>query len=230
MDQLKCTVIIPAAGKGKRMKHHQHKQYIELKGKPILVYTLEAFMRCDAITHIIIVVGQGEVDYCKQEIVQPYSLDKVISVIEGGKERQDSVYEGIKCIPQETDIVLIHDAARPFIQEEHIISTIKEANKSGACVLGVKVKDTIKVVNNEGNIISTPNRDMLWAIQTPQTFKKEIIKEAYEQAIKYKFVATDDAMVVEKYADTTVTIVEGSYGNIKITTQEDLMVANALDL
>lgn len=230
MNQLKCTVIIPAGGKGKRMNHYKSKQYIELKGKPILEHTLEVFMRCKAIQHIIIVVGKGEVDYCKQAIIKRHSLDKVIDVVEGGKERQDSVYEGIKCVPDETDIVLIHDAARPFIKEEHILATIEEAYTSGACVLGVRVKDTIKVVNHENHIVDTPNRRMLWAIQTPQTFKKDIINEAYDQAIKDKFVATDDAMVVEKYSNTAIKIIEGSYSNIKITTPEDLMIANVLDL
>ncbi len=228
MNQLKCAVIIPAAGKGKRMNYNKSKQYIELKGKPILVHTLEVFMRCEAIHHIIIVVGKGEVDYCKQEIVEGHGLEKVLHVIEGGKERQDSVYEGIKCVPDKTDIVLIHDAARPFIKEEHINATIREAYIGGACVLGVKVKDTIKVANHEDYIIDTPNRNMLWAIQTPQTFKKEVIQEAYVQAIKDKFVATDDAMIVEKYSDRAVKIVEGSYDNIKITTQEDLIIAKSL--
>lgn len=227
MNNLQCTVIIPAAGKGKRMNHSTSKQYIELKEKPILVHTLEVFEKCKEISDIILVVGKDEIDYCKKQIIEKYRFEKIIYVIEGGKERQDSVYEGIKKVPDKTDIVLIHDGARPFINHNHIKETIIVAYKYHACVLGVRVKDTIKVIDKDNNIVDTPDRNTLWSIQTPQTFKKKLIQSVYDKAIEDKYVATDDSMLVEKYSDVKVKIVEGPYSNIKITTQEDLVFGNS---
>lgn len=225
MSDIKSTVIIPAAGKGKRMNTKKSKQYIELLDKPILVYTIEAFEKCDQIDNIIIVVGEDEIEYVKKDIMEKYHLKKVISIVKGGKERQDSVYEGIKNVPQDTDIVLIHDGARPFIDKETIIRTIDTANECSACVVGVKVKDTIKTVNNNNIIIDTPNRNSLWAIQTPQAFKKELIIRAYNKAKVEGIKATDDSMLIEQCSNTQVKIVEGAYSNIKITTKEDLIFA-----
>lgn len=225
MNNVKCTVIIPAAGKGKRMKNDKSKQYIELDGKPILAYTIDVFEKCNEIQNIILVVGKDEVDYCRKEIVEKYNYQKIIAILEGGKERQDSVYEGIKKVPEDSDIVLIHDGARPFIGAEQIKQTIDDGIKYGACVLGVKVKDTIKVVDDDNNIVDTPNRNNLWAIQTPQTFKKELIALAYQKAQNDNYCATDDSMLVEKYLDIKIKIVEGLYSNIKITTIEDLIIA-----
>ncbi|WP_193774561.1 2-C-methyl-D-erythritol 4-phosphate cytidylyltransferase [Vallitalea guaymasensis] len=225
MNNVQCTVIIPAAGKGKRMKNDKSKQYIELDGKPILAYTIDAFEKCNEIQNIILVVGKDEVDYCRKEIVEKYNYQKIIAILEGGKERQDSVYEGIKKVPEDSDIVLIHDGARPFIGAEQIKQTIDDGIKYGACVLGVKVKDTIKIVDDDNNIVDTPNRNNLWAIQTPQTFKKELIALAYQKAQNDNYCATDDSMLVEKYLDIKIKIVEGLYSNIKITTIEDLIIA-----
>ncbi|GMQ60136.1 2-C-methyl-D-erythritol 4-phosphate cytidylyltransferase [Vallitalea sediminicola] len=225
MKDIQCTVIIPAAGKGKRMNDNRCKQYIELEGKPILAYTIDVFEKCDEIQNIILVVGKGEVDYCRKKIVEKYNYGKIISIVEGGKERQDSVYEGIKKVPESSHMVLIHDGARPLIGTDQIKGTIDNGIKYGACVLGVKVKDTIKVVDDNNNIVDTPSRNKLWAIQTPQTFKKELITLAYEKAQNDNYVATDDSMLVEKYLDIKVKIVEGLYSNIKITTIEDLTIA-----
>ncbi|GMQ63155.1 2-C-methyl-D-erythritol 4-phosphate cytidylyltransferase [Vallitalea maricola] len=225
MNNVQCTVIIPAAGKGKRMKHDKSKQYIEIDGKPILAYTIDAFEKCDEIQNIILVVGKEEVDYCRKEIVEKYKFQKIIAILEGGKERQDSVYEGIKKVPEDSDIVLIHDGARPFVGAEQIKQTIDNGIRYGACVLGVKVKDTIKVVDDDNNIVDTPNRNNLWAIQTPQTFKKELITLAYQKAQNDNYCATDDSMLVEKYLDIKIKMVEGIYSNIKITTTEDLVIA-----
>jgi 2-C-methyl-D-erythritol 4-phosphate cytidylyltransferase len=225
MDNLKCTVIIPAAGKGKRMNQDKSKQYIELDNKPILAYTIEVFEECNKINDIILVVGKEETDYCRKEIVDKYNFKKVIYILEGGRERQDSVYEGIKKVPKDSDIVLIHDGARPFIGDNEIEETINNGIKYSACVLGVRVKDTIKVVDEDQNIIDTPTRNNLWSIQTPQTFKKELITSAYESAQKDNYIATDDSMLVEKYSNIKVKIVEGLYSNIKITTPEDLIIA-----
>lgn len=221
---IKTTVIIPAAGQGKRMGSDEKKQYLNLKGKPILVHTLEVFDKCTKINNIILVVGKGEVEYCKEEIVKKYKINKISSIVEGGKERQDSVYEGLKKIPDETDIVLVHDAARPFIQEGDIHNIITQTVKNKACVLGVKAKDTIKIVNKNNKIVDTPNRDLLWLVQTPQVFSKDIIMSAYNKAMVESFKATDDSMIVERYSDVQVKMVEGSYTNIKITTQDDLII------
>ena len=170
-------------------------------------------------------VGKDEVDYCRKKIVEKYNYQKIIAILEGGKERQDSVYEGIKKVPEDSDIVLIHDGARPFIGTEQIKQTIDGGIRYGACVLGVKVKDTIKVVDDDNNIVDTPNRNNLWAIQTPQTFKKELIALAYQKAQNDNYCATDDSMLVEKYLDIKIKIVEGLYSNIKITTIEDLIIS-----
>jgi 2-C-methyl-D-erythritol 4-phosphate cytidylyltransferase len=225
MNNLRCTVIIPAAGQGKRMNSSISKQYIALNDKPILVHTLECFEKCPDISNIILVVGKGEIPHCQKEIIEKYSFKKIINIIEGGKERQNSVYEGIKIVPEETDIVLIHDAARPLVSTNDIKKTIICAIEYEACVLGVKVKDTIKVVDNNKNIIDTPNRIALWSIQTPQVFKKELISLVHHLAAKDKYIGTDDSMLVEKYSNKKVRIVEGSYSNIKITTREDLIFA-----
>lgn len=221
---IKTTVIIPAAGQGKRMGSDGKKQYLNLKGKPILVHTLEVFDKCTKINNIILVVGKGEVEYCKEEIVKKYKINKISNIVEGGKERQDSVYEGLKKIPDETDIVLVHDAARPFVKEVDIHNIITQTVKNKACVLGVKAKDTIKIVNKNNKIVDTPNRDLLWLVQTPQVFSKDIIMSAYNKAMVESFKATDDSMIVERYSDVQVKMVEGSYSNIKITTQDDLII------
>lgn len=226
MNNIKSTVIIPAAGKGKRMNSKKSKQYIEILDKPILAYTIDAFEKCNNINNIILVVGKKEIEYVRDEIVEKYNFKKVIGIIEGGKERQDSVYEGIKEVPHDTDIVLIHDGARPFINNHLINKAIINAHEYGACVLGVKVKDTIKVADNSYNIIDTPNRNKLWSVQTPQAFRKALINKSYEKAKNDKFIATDDSMLVEKYSEVKVKIIEGAYFNIKITTNEDLIIAN----
>lgn len=227
MDNINCTVIIPAAGKGKRMNNKTSKQYIELEHKPILAYTIDAFEKCDEIDNIILVVGKNEIGYVRKEIVEKYNFNKIIALIEGGKERQDSVYEGIKRLPSGTDVVLIHDGARPFIDNEVIKKAIINAYEYSACVVGVKVKDTIKVVDNDNYIVDTPNRNALWSIQTPQAFKKDLITLVYDEAKNNRYSATDDSMLVEKFSDIKVKIVEGSYSNIKITTREDLIIAKS---
>lgn len=220
----KIGVIIPAAGHGKRMKSDVSKQYIEINGKPILAYTLEKFQECDLIDEIILVVGEEEVGYVEKYIKKRYGFSKIIHIVAGGKERQDSVYEGLKATDDTTDIVLIHDAARPLISLEAIEKIINETIKFQACIFGVKVKDTIKVVDDHGNVSMTPDRNKLYAIQTPQAFEKSIIIEAYKKGAKEGFRATDDSMLVERYSNIKVKVIEGSYSNIKITTPEDFQI------
>lgn len=222
---MNTTAIILAAGKGKRMQSSINKQYLMINDKPILAYTIDKFEKAPSINNIILVVGKDEVEYVKKEIKEKYDFKKIKQIVSGGKERQDSVYEGIKKIDIETDIVLIHDGARPLVDIFCIEKLVKEVVKNKACILGVKIKDTIKVVDSNGNIQDTPNRDFLYAAQTPQGFYKEIIVNAYNKGIREKRIFTDDSMLVEEYENIQVKIVEGSYKNIKMTTKEDIELA-----
>ncbi|SHH75445.1 2-C-methyl-D-erythritol 4-phosphate cytidylyltransferase [Caloranaerobacter azorensis DSM 13643] len=221
------SVIVPAAGMGKRMNSKINKQFIKIKDIPVLARTLMEFNKCDYIDEIIVVTRYDEIDFCQKEIIDKYKLDKVKKVIQGGKERQDSVYNGLKEVNKKSDIVLIHDGARPFVKRNIIEENIKFALEYGACVTGVPVKDTIKKVDLNGEIISTPNRKELWAIQTPQTFRYDLILKAYEKAKLDNFLGTDDSMLVERIG-YKVKIVMGDYSNIKITTPEDLIIAETL--
>lgn len=222
-----CSAIIVAAGQGRRMGTKVSKQFLEFEGRPILAYTLKKFQDCKEIDEIIVVTNEENIDYCKLNIVDKYSFDKVRDIVAGGSERQFSVYNGISQVSKRSDIVLIHDGVRPFVKVENILDTIKGAIDNRACILGVKAKDTIKITNKNNVIINTPNRDDLWYIQTPQSFEYKLIKESYEKALKDGIFVTDDAMIVERLG-IDVMITEGSYDNIKITTMEDLIMCNLL--
>lgn len=220
----KNTVILLAAGQGKRMNSDVPKQYLLLGGKPVLFYSLDVFEKAECIDEIILVVGNGQVDYCKGQIVEKYNFKKVKKIIEGGAERYLSVYNGIK-EANDADNIFVHDGARPFVEQEVIQSTLEGVRKWGACVVGVPVKDTIKISNRDGFAEHTPERSLVWAVQTPQVFQYEIIMEAYDRLMANPQVqVTDDAMVVEKMLGIQVKLIEGSYKNIKITTPEDLII------
>lgn len=224
---MKNSVIIVAAGSGKRMKSAIAKQYIELKGRTILSYTVETFEKSDYIDEIILVTSSEAIDYVNENIVQKYNFKKVKAVVEGGKERQDSVYNGLKNVSNDCDVVLIHDGVRPFVGDSYIAKLESIAMEFGACVLGAPVKDTIKVCNSEGYITDTPERSTLWLAQTPQCFKYDIIMKAYEKAYNEGYTGTDDSMLVEK-TGVKVKMVEGDYNNIKITTPEDLYIGEVI--
>ena len=219
------TAIILAGGKGRRMGSKISKQYIELKGKPILYYTLTKFINCKDIDNIVLVLPKDEIDYCTKSILKKYSL-KVDKIVEGGKERQDSVYNALKEI-KDSDIVLIHDGARPFVSNRIIEEGIKFAELYGAAAPGVTPKDTIKIKDDCSFSKETPNRNTLVSIQTPQVFKLEIIKECHEKVKNDKIVVTDDTMVIEMY-NNKVYLYDGDYTNIKVTTPEDLILAEKL--
>lgn len=221
------SAIIAAAGMSNRMKSKINKQFIYVNNKPILAHTLEKFERCRYIDEIIVVARENEINYCKKEIVKRYKFHKVTKIVRGGKERQDSVYNGILALDRKTDIVLSHDGARPFVKIKNIIDSIEGAAEYGACVVGTPVKDTIKVVGCDQSISNTPRRDILWAAQTPQSFKKEIIMEAYRRAIEDNFIGTDDSVLVERLG-IDVKMIMGSYENIKITTPEDIIIAESI--
>ena len=224
----KITAIVLSAGSGSRMKSKTKKQFMEIKGKPVIWYSLFEFEK-SRVDEIILVTGKEDIDYCKKEIVEKYNLKKIKNVVAGGSERYESVYNGLKEVTG--NIVLIHDGARPLINNEIIERSIEGTIKSDACVVGVPVKDTIKRANKEGYIIDTPNRSELWITQTPQSFKTDLVKMAYkkmkEELEKGKTTLniTDDAMVVEEFTTNQVRFVQGDYKNIKVTTPEDIDIA-----
>ena len=225
-DGMKITAIVLAAGSGKRMNSKVHKQYLLIQEKPVLYYSLKAF-EDSAVDEIVLVVGAGEVEYCKKDIIEKYGIKKVRVVVEGGKERYHSVYEGLKAADN-PDYVLIHDGARPFISQPIIERTIVAVQEYKACVVGMPVKDTIKIADEQAFAKETPNRSLVWMIQTPQAFSYPLIFDAYTRMLEQEDAAiTDDAMVVERMTDYKVKLIEGSYQNIKITTPEDLDVAEA---
>ena len=219
-------VVIVAAGTGSRMNMEINKQFIKLEGKEIIAYTIEKFYNNSNIEDIVVVVKEDESEFFKKEILDKYNF-KNVKIAYGGKERQDSVYNGLKLLDEKCDVVLIHDGARPFVSDKIIDKSIEEAKEHKAIVVGVPVKDTIKVIDNDKNIVDTPNRSVLWAVQTPQTFDYNILIDAYKDAFKNKFYGTDDAMLVERIG-YKVKMLEGSYNNIKITTQEDLNIGSQI--
>ena len=224
MQKEKCTAIVLAAGQGQRMGTKVQKQYLEIAQRPILYYSLCAFSKSPLIDEIVLVVGQNQKEYCQKEIVEKYQIQKVKAIVEGGVERYHSVWNGLQEV--EEGYVFIHDGARPFIDEEILNRAYQEVKKCKACVVGMPVKDTIKVSDNDGFVQDTPERSYLWLIQTPQVFETALVKKAYARLMEQDEVkVTDDAMVVEQMLGDKVKLVEGSYENIKITTPEDLEIA-----
>lgn len=217
-------VIIPAAGKGKRMGVGKNKLLLELDHTPIFIHTLKVFDGDEWCEGIVLVIAEEDEQTIK-EIIKQYDWKKEIRFAYGGAERQHSVYNGLQAV-HNVDIVLVHDGARPFIEVEQIHDLVNETRESGAAVLAVPVKDTIKRVNNE-TVVETIDRLSLWAIQTPQAFHVSILKEAHNKASKENFLGTDEASLVERM-NYSVKIVKGKYSNIKITTPEDLIYAEAI--
>lgn len=236
-----CTAIVLASGAGKRMQSDVAKQYMLLKGKPVLWYALNAFEKCEFIDEVILTVGEGEINYCLDTIVNKYGFLKVSAVIEGGKERYLSVWKALehvkKYLPiEEASYVFIHDGARPFVNEQILQNTYEAVKEYDACVAGMPVKDTIKIADEDGFAKQTPNRRNVWAVQTPQVFERKLIISAYEKLIEQLeelkragMEITDDAMVVETMTSQKVKLVEASYENMKITTPEDMKIAESLE-
>lgn len=220
------TAVVLAAGKGSRMQSKVKKQFMKLLGKPLVYYALLAFQE-SPVDEIILVTGRESIDYCRKQIVEKYGFTKVKEIVAGGKERYESVYEALKVASM--DYVLIHDGARAFLDEEIISRSMKGVAEYNACVIGMPVKDTIKIVDKDQYAIETPKRSLLWQIQTPQCFITDEIRQAYEQMMAEEAKnITDDAMVMEQYGDRRVKLIEGSYENIKITTPEDIVIGKAL--
>nr|WP_027700797.1 2-C-methyl-D-erythritol 4-phosphate cytidylyltransferase [Clostridioides mangenotii] len=219
------SVVVVAAGSGKRMNIGINKQFIKLGEKEVIAHTIQVFYINKDIDEIVVCIKPEEEEYFLDNIINKYNF-KGVKIAYGGKERQDSIYNGLKKLDEKCNIVLIHDGARPFVDDKIIKESIEEAKVKKAVVVGVPVSDTIKIVK-DGEIESTPDRSLLWAAQTPQVFEYNTIKKAYEDAYESGFYGTDDSMLVERIGQK-VSMVMGSHKNIKITNQEDLKTANQI--
>ena len=223
---MNVTALIPAAGRGTRMKDTVGKPFLPLRGRPILAHTLDSFEKCSAVDGIILVVAPEMVDRCSAEITSAFGYTKVKRIVPGGERRQDSVHNGLLAIRDRCDIVLIHDGVRPLVTVETIERSIVLCQQYGAVITAVPPKETIK--RGEGGFVfSTLDRTKLWTVQTPQTFTYDLILKAYTRAYEDRFWGTDDASLVERLG-ASIKILEGSYDNIKITTQDDLCAAESL--
>ncbi|MCM3006804.1 2-C-methyl-D-erythritol 4-phosphate cytidylyltransferase [Priestia koreensis] len=221
---MKYRVIIPAAGQGKRMNAGKNKQFIELDGVPVIIHTLRVFDADPLCDGIILVVNEQDQLFF-QHLISEYGVQKISEMVIGGQERQHSVYNGLQKL-QDHEVVLIHDGARPFVEQDKIHELVDVVQKEQAAVLAVQMKDTVKRAV-DGYAVETVERSSLWSVQTPQAFLVPVIQHAHEVARQQGFLGTDDASLVE-YIGEKVAIVEGRYHNIKLTTQEDLLYAEAI--
>lgn len=238
----RCTAILLSAGSGSRMKSKVAKQYMLLDGKPVIWYALQTIQKSDIIDDCILVAGENDLEYVKKDIVEKYGFSKVDVVVAGGTERYLSVgnalsviKNGQMSIPNRDGYVFIHDGARPFLTEKILINTYEAVQQYRACVAAMPSKDTVKIVDENGYAIRTPDRRMVWNVQTPQVFEVQMMLEAYDKlweqlsgSERGEIVITDDAGVVERFTDQRIRLVEGSYENIKITTPGDLKIAEAI--
>lgn len=230
---MKSVAVVLAAGQGKRMNTKVPKQFMELAGKPLVYYSLKVFEE-SFIDEVVLVTGENEIPYCKKEIAEKYGFHKVKQIVAGGKERYHSVHAGLVAA-LDADYVFVHDGARPFITQQILEKAYDTVKIENACVVAVPSKDTVKIIDENGYVAQTPNRDRVWNMQTPQVFEYRLIRAAYDILLREedKVLAegiriTDDAMVVETFMKQPVKVVEGSYENIKITTPEDLAFAEII--
>ena len=222
MQKRPCVAVVLAAGNGKRMGGPVAKQFLEVNGKPLIFYALDTMETSKVIDQVVLVVPEESIEYVKKEILEKYSLNKVVRVVAGGKERYDSVRNALRFIEKDT-YIFIHDGARALVSEEIMKRGLEQVELCSACVAAVPVKDTIKRVDQDGFAVETPERSTLWTVQTPQVFAGEIIKEAYE-ALPETANVTDDAGVVEWYGNAKVKMYLGDYTNLKVTTPEDMIL------
>ena len=227
MMMVQSVAIIVAGGSGKRIAYDIPKQYLLLDGIPILGLTLIKFEKASSVSRIVLVVPKDDMDYVRDEIADKYRILKVKHIQAGGETRQDSVRNGLEMVDDRDDVIVIHDGVRPFLSEKLIDLSIREAARSGAVIPVIPLKNTVKIVGEDGIIRETPGRHNLRLAQTPQAFKREIILEAYKSAYKEGFYGTDDASLVERMGGSVKTI-PGSHDNIKITTPEDLALGELL--
>ena len=221
------SVVVPAGGRGVRMGSSVPKQFLTFGDVPLLVYALRIFESSSIISEVVLVVPEDDCVYCRDHIVSTYGLKKVSQVVGGGRRRQDSVLNGLKATNPNSDIVVIHDAVRPFLTETMIANVVEAARKHGSAIVAIPLRDTVKLVNVDGLIKETLSREELWAAQTPQAFRRDILLRAHEQGETDGVDATDDAFLVERMG-LSVSIVEGSSDNIKVTRPEDLQMGQAI--
>ncbi len=227
----RTAAVVLAAGSGKRMNAGVKKQYMEIAGRPVLYYSLKAFEE-SFIDEIVLVVSQDEIEQVQESYVNQYGFQKISRIVVGGKERYHSVACGLQAVRQDCDFVFIHDSARPMLTQEILQRAYQAVQEEEACVVGVPSKDTVKIADEQGYVSVTPNRSLVWNVQTPQVFSYPLVYSAYEELLQKEqellaagVQITDDAMVVEYLARHKVKLVEGSYENIKITTPEDVQIA-----
>ncbi len=223
----KVTALIPAAGMGRRMGQAVAKQFLPLGDKPMLAHTLLVFQRASEIDEIIPILSKEDMESCLRDVIEQYHITKVKTLVVGGKERQDSVMNGLQKLEKDASVVLVHDGVRPFVTIDMISESVELAKKGECIAVGVPLKDTVKEVDDKRIVRHTLERSRLWAIQTPQTFPVKILKRAYDESYKHRAYGTDDAMLVER-AGGKVRVIMGSYENIKITTPEDLILAEEI--
>jgi 2-C-methyl-D-erythritol 4-phosphate cytidylyltransferase len=223
----KIYALIPAAGMGKRMGSDANKQYLLLDGVPILAHTIRIFEQAPFIAGIYLVSPEAEIPFCRSEVVERYGFSKVRAIVAGGSERQHSVQRGLEAMAEVgvDDLVLIHDGVRPFVPVEILLKAALAADQFGGAVVAVPVKDTVKVAHDR-IITATPAREELWLAQTPQAFRYGPIRIAHAAALADQFLGTDDASLMERQG-WQLRIVMGDYRNIKITTPEDMVLAEA---
>ena len=221
------VAVIPAGGSGQRMGTATPKQFMLLGGVPLLLHCLQVFECCESISQIILVVPKDERERTLAEVVERHGIKKVLKIVAGGATRQESVYHGLKETDPETEIVVIHDAVRPFVTEDLIERSIGTARDFGGAIVAVRMKETVKQVGPDGHILRTVDRSQLWLAQTPQTFRRALLMEGYRKAESDGFHATDEALLMERLGHKIV-VVPGRWDNIKITTPEDFQMAEAI--
>lgn len=227
---MKVSAIIAAAGLGVRMQQDRPKTYLNLGKKPILVHTLKVFEAIPEVREVTVVVHPNDLEFCQEEVIDPFGFKKILRLVPGGKERQDSVYNALKVLKNEEDdleVIVVHDGVRPFVVPEQVRQVIAAARRYGGAVLGIPCQDTLKQVNARGEVVATVERRELWQIQTPQAFQAALLWRAFGKAMSSGFYATDEAALVEALGQPVV-VVPGSPLNLKITTPDDLKLAEAL--
>ena len=222
---MKTVALIVAAGKGQRMGGKVKKQFLPLKGMPLLFYTLKSFEEFVGIENIYLVLDEGDFEYCTREIIKKYGIKKVSQLVPGGEQRQDSVWNGLKAMEGHCDMVIVHDGVRPFVSLDILKRLMTAMKDAQAVITAIPARDTIKRVDGRGIVVDTLQRNALFHIQTPQGFRYDLIKEAYKKALKKGIRGTDDAYFVERMG-MRVKVIEGSSFNIKITTPEDVALAH----
>jgi 2-C-methyl-D-erythritol 4-phosphate cytidylyltransferase len=222
-----AAALIPAAGRGQRMGFDIEKQFLPLGGKPLLAYTLAQFEATPGIDRIVVIVPPGRETFCSQEIIAPGGLRKVTHIVAGAETRQLSVAAGFRCLEEDVDVVIIHDGVRPFVTPTLIRATIEAAIQDGSAVVAIPESDTLKRVSGEGIVVETVDRRNLWRAQTPQAFRRPVLQHALAYAAQHNLDATDEASLVESLS-WPVRVIPGSMWNFKITSPDDLVLAELL--